>query len=518
MIWDVRGDNSGAITELIEPPREPRTPLRGTPQQEAFWDAIRKGDGNLSLEARAGTGKSTSCREGMWRVLDERPRTAIRYACFNKKIADEFAASCPPGVDVGTMHRFGLMALSRAFGSKVEEHKTYTLLDGMDGGDKLPRYVRKSISVLVSLAKNHALRPDNPDLARHLMELIDVYDVATWRRQSEVLGWAIGILVRSAESTSIVDFDDMIWLPTLHDVPFPAIDLLFIDEAQDLNPVQHALVTRMNPNGRTIIVGDTHQSIYAFRGADSESIPKLKAQLGAAVLPLTVSFRCPRSHVEIARQLVPDFEAAPDAAEGTVERAEEDAVDGAGPGDLVLCRANAPIIRGCLRLIRERRRAIVRGRALGDQLNAIVRKIEAPTVTDLIRGISKWRAAEIERLERKDGTDHLLEATHDKAMSLVAIAETCGSPAEVPVVITGLFADDDARNRVTFSTVHRAKGSEARRVYYIQIPYSEKRDAFRPPQDWETAQRRNLRYVATTRSMDYLALLTPARREIASDV
>jgi superfamily I DNA/RNA helicase len=296
------------------------------------------------------------------------------------------------------------------------------------------------------------------------------------------------------------------------ELDFPSVDFLFIDEVQDLNPVQHALVPLMCPSGRTVIVGDPYQSIYAFRGADSESIPKLKAQLDAETLPLTVTWRCPRSHVELAKQLVPDFDAAPEAAEGIVEHADETVIDQCSAGDMVLCRANAPIISACLRMVRQHRRAIVRGRALGDQLKTIVRKLDASTVAQLVRAIQVWRAKEIERLERKDGTDHLIEQVEDKAACLEAIAETCGSPAEVPGVIDNLFADDIASNRVTFSSVHRAKGSEARNVAYIQIPFSEARDRRRPPQPWELDQRRNLRYVALTRSMERLTLVTPRGR------
>jgi superfamily I DNA/RNA helicase len=513
VIWTVRGDDGVAAVESFDPPRRESPPIRGTPQQVAFWDEVRKGTGNVLLEARAGTGKSTSCREGMRLALGDNPGLAIRYCCFNKAVATDFERGCPPGVEVGTMHRFGLMALSRAFSTQVDQHRTYTLLDGFDGGESLPRYVRKSISVLTSLAKNHGLHPADPDLTMRLMELIDVFDVETWRRQAEVLGWTLKVLARSAESVATADFDDMIWLPTFHDVQFPAVDLLFIDEVQDLNPVQHNLIARLNPSGRTVVTGDPFQSVYAFRGADSESIPKLRERLNPTVLPLTVTFRCPLLHVVEARKLVDDFRAAPDAPDGYLRHdAPEDSVDEAEPGDLVLCRSNAPIVSACLRLIRQRRRAVVRGRALGEQLNAIARKVDAATIAQMIAGIHRWEAREIERLERKDGTDHLMETVHDKALSLEAIADSCSSPSEIPGVIADLFADDDAANRVTFSTVHRAKGSEARSVYYIQIPYSEKRDARRPPQQWELDQRRNLRYVALTRSMDSLTLIDPRRK------
>jgi DNA helicase II / ATP-dependent DNA helicase PcrA len=506
-------DPAEAGSKLI--PQPVRKRLAGSPQQEAFWAELQHGSGHLLLEARAGTGKSSSCREGMWRLLERDNLLAIRYCCFNKKIADEFEASCPPGVEVGTMHRFGLMALKAAFGSRLDQHKTYTVLDGMKGGPSLKRYLRKSIATLVSLAKNHGLNPHEPSTLESLDELAWIYDVETWRQQTAVLGWARDVLVRSLDMTALVDFDDMLWQAVLHEVRFPGVDLLFIDECQDLNPVQHLLAERLTGAGRTVIVGDPFQSIYAFRGADSESILKLREKLGAKTMPLTISWRCPQSHVRLAREYVPDFEAAPGAPEGTIESGNEDLMERALPGDLVLCRANAPIVAACMRQIGRRVPAIVRGRSIGDQLHAVLRKVgEVRTISDLIRGLSRWKAAEIGRLEAKDGTEALIEAVTDKAACLDAICSSCASPAEVPGVIAQLFADDDSAARITYSSVHRAKGSEARNVAYLQIPFGEARDKLRPPPRWELDQRRNLRYVALSRSFDSLTLVSPSRNTL----
>lgn len=484
--------------------------IRGSEQQEDFWEELLDGSGHILLEARAGSGKSTSAREGMWRLMETPDRLAIRYCCFNKKIADEFAERCPPGVEVGTMHRFGLAAIGKAFGRPViDANKSYSILDGIDGGAGLKRYLRKSIAVLVGHAKNHAMRPDDPEIIGKLVDLVFDYDIETWNREVDVLFWAIKVLEVAATQTSIVDFDDMLWLPVLHDIRFPAPDFLFIDEAQDLNPVQHLMAKQMCSAGRIIIIGDPFQSIYAFRGADSESIPRLRETLDAKVMPLTVSFRCPWSHVDLARELVPDFEAAPDAPQGEIRKGDIGLVDDAVPGELVLCRANAPIVAACLRFIARLRPAIVRGRAIGDQLNSVVRKVgESATIAEFGRNLDRWQAGEVNRLSARDGTDNLIEQVYDKVGCLQAIASACSDPAQIPSAIARLFSDDDSSGRVTFSTVHRAKGSEARRVSYIQIPYGEKRDKVRPPQQWEMDQRRNLRYVALTRSLDTLTLIS----------
>jgi superfamily I DNA/RNA helicase len=500
--------NDPWLMEAGDPGPEPRKRIDGTPQQEAFWAELLGGSDHLLLEARAGTGKSTSCREGMHRLLEGDPKLVIRYCCFNTKVAAEFEAKCPRGVEVGTMHRFGNLALKTAFNSQLDKFKTYNVLDALEGGANLKRYIRKSVATLVSLAKNHGLRPDDPALRRRLDEFVFHYDVETWRQQPAVVSWAVKVLGRSAEMTSIIDFDDMLWLPVLHEVRFPGTDFLFIDEVQDTNPVQHELAGLMAGAGRTIVVGDPFQAIYGFRGADTDSIPNLRDRLNAKVMPLTVTFRCPRSHVDLARELVADFEAAPEAPEGELVHASPEAVDNAEPGDMVLCRANAPIVSACLKAVSRRTPAIVRGRAIGDSLTAIVRKLnDPPTIRDFVRELMAWKAREVDRLDARDGADDLIEQVGDRVACLDAIASSCNTPAEIPGVISDLFSDDDAANRITFSSVHRAKGSEARRVTYIQVPYGEKRDKLRPPQPWELQQRKNLRYVALTRSLHWLTLV-----------
>ena len=493
-----------------EAPVIPRQRIEGTEQQEAFWTELQGGNRNVVLEARAGTGKSTSCREGMWRLLEDNPALNIRYCCFNKKVSEEFAAKSPTGVDVGTMHRFGLQALQTAFRSTIEKNKTYMILDDC-GGQDMKRYLRKSVSMLVGLAKNHLFVPSDilTDYAA-LLHLVNRFDIQTYRQPDRVIELAWKCLERSAEMTSVLDFDDMLWMCVLHSVPFPSVDFLFIDEAQDLNGTQHAMAELMAGSGRTVVVGDPYQSIYAFRGADSESMERLKSKLDAVVMPLTISFRCPRSHVERARRIVSDFEASPNASDGEwIDDDNHESIEQARPGDLILCRTNGPIVSACLKSITNQRPATVRGRTIGDSLLSVVAGLDAPhSIPILLRNLDAWKAREISRLSDRDGTDDLIEQAQDRAMCIEAISKSCATPSEIPAVVAQLFSDNDAGRMVTFSSVHRAKGSEARRVVYIDVPYSVKRGQ-RPPQSWEVQQRKNLRYVAYTRSLHSMTTVPP---------
>jgi superfamily I DNA/RNA helicase len=497
----------------IQPTIGTRKAMKASPQQEAFFTEVDEGYDNITVMARAGSGKSSTARECMWRLLGHDHGVSIKYTCFNKSIATEFAAQCPPSVDVGTMHSFGLAALrARYSGLSVNGNRTYDILNSLGYSDR-PNYIRKGVQVLVSHAKNQGYQAGTPKLLRLLYDLVSRFDVAQPRNEDEVVSLTSEVLAVSqgCEKLTEVDFDDMLWLPVVLslDLVMPSCDFLFIDEAQDLSPVQHSLAGLLNREGRTILIGDDRQAIYGWRGADSQSMATLSTDLDCMTLPLTVSWRCPTSHVELARRIVPDFEAAPHAKEGEIYRVQGDLdspIADTRPGDMVLCRNNAPLIRSALQLVANRRRVTVRGRAIGDQLKGVAARLAANTIREFQLTVKIWQDKEVDRLANRDGQEQAIEDVRDRAGCLSAVADACSCPSEIGPVIDQLFDDRSTDGRVIFSTIHRAKGSEAERVLLINIPYSEKRDKLKPPQPWEIQQRNNLSYVALTRSTQSLTI------------
>jgi superfamily I DNA/RNA helicase len=484
----------------------------GTQQQEALWVELCGASGkHLLVEARAGSGKSSSCREGMWRMLERKASLAIRYAVFNAQNAREFKEDCPPCVEVGTVHSFGYAALQRAFASKLEKLKTYLILDESREGKSMPRYLRRSISFIAAHAKNQGYDPRKPDIDR-LIDLAIHYDTNTYGRPAWCADWAQNVLLRSLQWTELVDFDDMIWLPGMHRIEFPQMDALFLDEVQDWNPAQHALIPLMCRSGRVIAVGDRYQAIYAFRGADADSIPNLARQLGVTSeglteLPLTITWRCPRSHVALAQKYVFDIESHPNASDGEIGTLRLDQAAGLfAPGDMVLSPTNAPLIQNALRLIASRRRCFVRGRAVGDQLIGVLRQCgEAKTISELGRSVRQWHSRELTRLSDMDGVEDLIESVQDRADGLLAIVSTCDSPNQVEGAIGELFTDvsspKSTPDAVVFSTIHRAKGLEAQNIWLLKPPTRMAKQA------WEEQQQRNLRYVGLTRSKHRLVFV-----------
>lgn len=507
-IFSGKANGSSDFVEQAPLPIGPTKAKRiaeGTDQQEAFWSSLRDDNSHLLVEARAGCGKSSSCREGMWRVLDKNPGVSIRYTVFTKANAKEFQDDCPPGVDVATLHSFGFEVLRNHFQSMVDKNKTYLILDEDRKSANLPRYLRKSIAMLVSQAKNQALRHDCDD--GDLLQLLEHYEIKPYGSPALVVRWAKDVLKRAAEWVEVVDFDDMLWLPLLHGLEFRPCDLLFIDEVQDWNRCQHLLIPQLCPTGRIVAVGDRYQAIFAFRGADSDSIPNLENYLSSTSrrlrqLPLNLTFRCPKSHIRLAQEYVSDIEAHPSNGEGVVEHGHtlDAALERASPGHKVLCWTNAPLIGAALRLITQRRPAFVYGRAVGDSLLDIVHDArDARTVADLEVHTSKWQGRELSRLSGREGVEDLVESVVDRAAGLHAVLACCDSPGDVPVVINQLFAEKS--NAVQFSTVHRAKGLEAEHVWLLDAQQRE------PKQPWEKRQRRNLKYVAMTRSKETLTFV-----------
>jgi len=86
-------------------------------------------------------------------------------------------------------------------------------------------------------------------------------------------------------------------------VRFNAVAYALLDEAQDTNAVQRALLKSiLDSLGRLIAVGDPHQSIYGFRGADHEAMTLLKSGFAMEELALSVSYRCSQAVVKEAQK------------------------------------------------------------------------------------------------------------------------------------------------------------------------------------------------------------------------
>jgi DNA helicase-2/ATP-dependent DNA helicase PcrA len=131
----------------------------------------------------------------------------------------------------------------------------------------------------------------------------------------------------------VVDFDDMLTqlLHALRTDPQWAEGVrwryrhFFVDEAQDLNPLQHAVLEALR-NGRSdlCLVGDPRQAIYGWNGADHTTLSEVHHRYpGVTVVELHANYRC---SPQVVRAAAAALTAAGQVDPARSERPDADAV------------------------------------------------------------------------------------------------------------------------------------------------------------------------------------------------
>lgn len=510
--------NSENTTEICSGPRV------FSALQEAIFEDVATGTGHTLVLARAGSGKSTTIEECLKRV--PRGLTIIMVA-FNQSIKLAFQKRAPKGVEVKTLHGHGLSACKRAYpNAAVDEKKSIRIcceLFGDDAEERLGfRYgavmklvkvakdtltARSSVRAALAMKKGTVVTAKDPlffdqaDLDA-MDELVDAFQIDYSDSDDPDLrvffvACALRVLCRSAQLPEVIDFEDMCWMPLARGFRIWQFDRVFVDEFQDLSPCQHLLVQRMvKKGGRICAVGDDRQCIYAFRGADVDGIEAFRRELKAKVLPLSITYRCARSIVRLANAEVPDLEAAPHAGEGVVRSDVAEAMVGkAQPGDMVVSRANAPLVSLCLSFWKAGKPAAIMGRDVGENIVRLIERSKAKSVEALEEWIDKWASKEAARCLKKGRDPQAIEDQRDCILALIEGAE---SVADVRSRATTLFTAKDEAERVTLGTTHKLKGGEAGRVWMLV-------DTYRRDKGGEEA---NLWYVAVTRAKHELVCTT----------
>lgn len=212
-----------------------------------------------------------------------------------------------------------------------------------------------------------------------------------------------------------------------------------------------------------------------------------------------------RAAVSGAKQWGTDIEAAPGAAEGIVKNLDQSwkHEDFLG-SDLVVCRTTRPLIALAYQFLRARIPARVMGKDIGEGLKALVKKMNAKGIDALVEKLEAFTEREYQKLIAR-GSEAKAEAVKDKTDSVMCLIE--GLP-ETDRTVPALLAtiDDlfnDRRSGVTLATIHKSKGLEADRVWWLNASACPASWARQP---WQKQQERNLCYVAATRAKAELVM------------
>lgn len=356
------------------PPRPPTTssPCR-TPSryQEAIYDFVTDGTGDALVDATPGSGKTTTLVEAAKLIPDDG-----LFVAFNKHIATELGERLPATMAASTIHSMGLKTLSAAGLRPAVEQRKYRALalayftDDARALDKTTAHDLVDLTLPVLSLAQLTLTDPGDQGALYAMATDYCLDLSSWEQVAPAVKPILhrGFLARQ----DAIDFNDMVWLPWVLGLTPAQYGFVFVDEAQDLNAAQRELVLRARrPGGRVIAVGDRRQSMYMFAGADTRAMGRIAERTNAVTLPLSISYRLPRSHAALVNTVYNTVESPPWAIEGTIEDVDEDAARGLiRVGDMVLSRVNAPLVGLAYRLIRSGVPARVRGRDIGKGLSS----------------------------------------------------------------------------------------------------------------------------------------------------
>jgi len=131
-------------------------------------------------------------------------------------------------------------------------------------------------------------------------------------REREALRWA-EVYEALKREQNLLDFDDLIvHTADLFEQNAAVVQAyaklyphLLVDEFQDTNAAQFAIVRALAEHAKTISVfADDDQAIYRFAGAEAENARRFVEELDAKEYPLTTNYRCREEIVNVANRLI----------------------------------------------------------------------------------------------------------------------------------------------------------------------------------------------------------------------
>lgn len=509
-------------------------------------DHFGSGFHNLILEAVAGSGKTFTIIEMLIAINHAFPQARCALMSFNAKVRDELKERVRTknirNTEVNTVHGFAFTAFKQHFGPrKPNSYKLSDLLDPLLKSYKLTYKFSPPICQAVSIAKDTGMELFFPNTTAEWKKLINYHDIS-WDEEKLPIGSFINLcadLFRlSTQNTDKIDFSDMIWMPLKHNLSFPQFDFVFIDEAQDTNATRREVARRMlkqsilrvhgdpddyedenaglpRQKGRLIAVGDRHQAIYGFTGADNDALDILKKEFSAQELPLSTCFRCSKAVIRHAQSIVSHIQPRTGAIEGAVNQMPEynfhqNLFSQSFPDlqrSAILCRKNAPLVSLAFQLLSKRIPCRIEGRDVGQELIRLCKKHSEPTSTkqQLAFNLQKHLTEQSQKL-----SPYKLDLLSDKITAINSILQLpfITSVNQLYQEIEQVFSDYDPTKppRLTLSSVHKSKGLEWPTVYLLG------RNAWMPSQfatqPWMEEQEQNLIYVAITRAKETLYEIT----------
>jgi hypothetical protein len=491
--------------------------------------------GALKIIAFAGAGKTST--------LDLLASTALKgmagtYLAFNSSIADDAKKTMPKNVAPSTIHSLAIRTTGMRPNEKYKNIKIDIVkhllgdrcwLPPREAGDATLRTQQHWIvEGLKQFCQSADIEPGINQInyvlhqigtPKHGMPVEILERLIARRTAAESLLTqhlaACWKLIRSDES--YYSFDAIIKMFELSDkavaAAFSNSQFVFLDEAQDLNPVLRSIGLKATSNNNKILVavGDPWQQIYTWNGAENAL-----DHIDGNVLYLSQSFRFGEKLADRASNLLfskpgatPETEIKGNPARKTYIRSVLDTDFKYERGQVVICRTNRGLFTSAVAIAKSGLKiAIVKGiQELIDEVNSATALFEERNKDAFI---SPWSSF-IDWAEAK-------ASVADEDMSgmkqFMRDIENGNLAKEIDIIKRAIVADESKAD-IILTTAHKSKGREFRTVVLCSdFPTSEmlqyrydkacRSTTNRDDEIRSALEEWNVRYVAMTRAIEML--------------
>ncbi|HUC82501.1 MAG TPA: UvrD-helicase domain-containing protein [Flavisolibacter sp.] len=431
--------------------------LRLTAEQEA----IIASSGNIRINAVAGSGKTTTIIQH----AATRPQgSRMLYLAFNKTVRQEakrrFAEQGLHRVQVETAHSLAYKAVVQGSRYTVrpqgyKTHEVAELLGLKDHGEKHGAYILANhVSRFMSYFCNSDVK--KVQQLNYIDTVVDEKAKAFVQNYYAYIVEGTRHLLKKMNDGSIdITHDFYLKLYQLSNPVLP-FDYILFDEGQDASPAM--LDVFLKQKAAKVIVGDTHQQIYAWRYAVN-SLEKVDF----AGYPLSTSFRFGKDIAALASQVL--------HWKAHLQETGPVVIDGKGTSTArqtvaTIARTNLGLLLSAIQYITEHKNT--KHLYFEGNINSYTYADDGASLYDVLslyngrqEGI---RDKIIQSMKTMDELEDYIEKTEDVQLGMmVEIVKEYGN--EIPRLIKELknkHVGDNEKEKaeMIFSTVHRCKGME----------------------------------------------------------
>ncbi|WP_433661362.1 DciA family protein [Nocardia sp. CA-128927] len=308
-----------------------------TPEQHAAMAAFGT-DKHLAIQAGAGTGKTTTLQL----LGASTPRRGL-YIAFNKAVADEARRRFPRNIDCRTTHSLAFGAVGQRYRDRLNAPRTPSrqvavelgIRNEVRIGERLASVSAQYYATMRAVAK-YCHSGDDTINARHVPRM---RGIETDEHHHAFTNLILPFARRAWNDLQNPTFGHVrfehdhylkMWALTLPELDY---EFLLLDEAQDTNPCIEQIFIAQRGRAQLIMVGDSAQAIYGWRGARD-----VMSGFDGMHLGLTQSFRFGAAVADVANLWLHAID-APIRLTGSEQLSTEVGV--VDEPDAIVCRTNA---------------------------------------------------------------------------------------------------------------------------------------------------------------------------------